>query len=162
MWSDRDQSQETKWLLVAIYRPPSQPQQYFFNEIGKLLDHYCPYYEGLILIGDFNCEMDGDIISNFVDNYNLNNLVKSPTCFKSDSPRCIDLILTNRERNFQSTVVQETGLSDFHAMVVTFLKGGYVKRGPKLITYRDYSRFNTEDFRTHLYNTLSPEIIENG
>ncbi len=106
--------------------------------------------------------MDGDIISNFVDNYNLNNLVKSPTCFKSDSPRCIDLILTNRERNFQSTVVQETGLSDFHAMVVTVLKGGYVKRGPKLITYIDYSRFNTEDFRTHLYNTLSPEIIENG
>ena len=38
-----------KWLRVAIYRPPSQPQQYFFNEIGKVLDHYRRHYEGLIV-----------------------------------------------------------------------------------------------------------------
>ena len=151
-----------KWLLVAIYRPPSQPQQYFFNEIGKMLDHYCRHYESLILIGDFNCEIDGDVISSFVDNYNLNSLVRSPTCFKSDSPRCIDLILTNRNRSFQSTVVIETGLSDFHAMIVTVLKGGYVKRGPKIITYRDYSRFSAVDFRAHLSNVLSQELVGNG
>ncbi len=104
-----------KWLLITKYRPPSQAQQYFFDEIGKLLDHYCPHYENLILIGDFNCEVDGDVISNFVDNYNLNSLGRSPTCFKSDNPRCIDLILTNREKSFQNTVVQETGLLNFHA-----------------------------------------------
>ena len=63
------------------------------------------------------------------DSYNLSNLVKSPTCFKSDSPRCIDLILTNRKRIFQNTVVIHTGLSDFHAMIVTVLKGGYIKKG---------------------------------
>ena len=89
-----------KWLLVAINRPPSQPQQYFFNETGRVLDHYCHQYESLILIGDFNCEIDGDSIRSFVDNYNLNSLVRSPTCFKSDNPRCIDLILTNRNRSF--------------------------------------------------------------
>ena len=100
-----------------------------------MLDHYSRHYESLILIGDFNCEIDGDVISSFVDNYNLNILVRSPTCLKSDNPRCIDLILTNGNRSFQSTVVIETGLSDFHATIVTVLKGGYVKRGPKIITY---------------------------
>ena len=30
-----------KWLLLVMYRPPSQPAQYFFTEIGKVLDHYC-------------------------------------------------------------------------------------------------------------------------
>lgn len=151
-----------KWLLSAIYRPPSQPQQYFFDEIVKVLDHYCRQYENLILIGDFNCQIDEDVISSFVDNYNLSSLVRSPTCFKSDNPRCIDLILTNRNRNFQSTVVIETGLSDFHAMIVTVLKGGYVKSGPKIITYRDCSRFGAVDFRAHLSTRFSQELIENG
>ena len=75
-----------KWLLATIYHPPTQPQQYFFTEVGKTLDHYCRTYENLILMGDFNCEIDDDVISDFVDNYNLASLVRSPTCFKSDNP----------------------------------------------------------------------------
>ena len=144
-----------KWLLATIYRPPTQPQQYFFSKVGKTLDHYCRAYENLLLIGDFNCEIGDDVISDFVDNYNLASLVRS---FKSDSPRCIDLILTNRNRNFQSTVTIETGLSDFHLMIATVVKGGFVKRGPKIITYRDYSRFSTIDFRNHLFYRISHEL----
>ena len=45
-----------------------QPPQYFFTDVGKTLDHYCQAYENLILIGDFNCEIDDDAISDFVDN----------------------------------------------------------------------------------------------
>ena len=36
------------------------------------------------------------------------------------NPVCIDLILTNVPRSFQSTYVVETGLSDFH--LVTYNK----------------------------------------
>ena len=54
------------------------------------------------------------------------------------------------------------GLSDFHAMIVTVLKSGYVKRGPKIITYRNYSRFGAVDFRAHLSNVLSYEMIGSG
>ena len=57
-----------------------------------------------------------------MDCYKLSNSVKIPTCFKSDSPRCIDLILRKRERSFESTATIHTGLSDFHAMVVAVLK----------------------------------------
>ena len=77
-----------------------------------------------------------------MDNYNLQNLVRCPTCFKSGNPRSIDLILTDRKSSFRNTVAIETGLSDFHAMIVTLLKGGFVKRGPRIITYRDYSKFS--------------------
>ena len=151
-----------KWLLATTYRPPTQSQQYFFTEDGKTLDHYCRAYENLILIGDFNCEIDDDVISDFVDNYNLASLVRSPTCFKSNNPRCIDLILTNRNRNFQSTVAIETGLSDFHLMIATVLKGGYVKRGPKIITYRDYSLFGilrTPPFVNHKGNDVNSDWL---
>ena len=147
-----------KWLLFSIYRPPSQSEEYFFDEIGKGLDFYSSKYEGICLIGDFNCEPKENIISGFMDCYNLSNLVKSPTCFKSDSPRCIDLILTNRKRSFQNTVTMHTGLSDFHAMIVTVLKSGYRKKGPKIITYRNYAKFCAEDFRKDLCDQISSEL----
>ena len=59
-------------------------------------------------------------------------LVKGATCFKSDTnPRAIDLILTNRKRCFSNTLTTKTGLSDFHLMVSTVLKSGFVKGVPK-------------------------------
>ena len=45
-----------KWLLFGIYRPPSQPENYFFEEIGKGLDFHSSKYESICLMGDFNCE----------------------------------------------------------------------------------------------------------
>ena len=95
-----------------------------------------------------------------MDNYNLQNLVRCPTCttcFKSGNPRSIDLILTSRKFSFRNAVAIETGLSDFHAMIVTVLKGGFVKRGPKILTCRDYSKFSAVDFKENLVNMVSSE-----
>ena len=50
-----------------------------------------------------------------------------PTCFKNpDNPSRIDLILTNRSISFQNSGVIETGLSDFHKLVVTVMKTSVV------------------------------------
>ena len=68
------------------------------------------------------------------------------------------MILTNTKSSFQPTTTIETGLSDFHTMIVTILKGGHVKRGPKIISYRDYSRFSAGKFRAHLLHMLSSEL----
>ena len=59
-----------KWIFISIYCPPSQPEQYFFCEIGTALDHFCTKYENIIVIGYFNCEAEEDIICDFKDNYN--------------------------------------------------------------------------------------------
>ena len=65
-------------------------------------------------------------MNDFCDIYNLKNLVKKPTCYKSpDSPSCIDLFLTNRPRTFQSTTTVETGIFSFYKLVVTVLKTFY-------------------------------------
>ena len=147
-----------KWLLANVYRPPSQNGRYFFEEIGKSLDAYGTRYENFILMGDFNTEEHDADRSNFLETYNLKNLMKKPTCFKSDRPRSIDLILTNRVSSFQNTDAIETGLSDFHCMIVTVLKGGFVKRGPKLINYRDYRNFRIDNFRNDVCIELSKHI----
>ena len=87
--------------------------------------------------------------------FHLKNLIKVPTCFKSDNPKCIDLILTNKHHSFQESSAIDTGLSDFHSMIVTILKGGFVKRGPKIIIYRDYKKFDVNTFRHDLKDSLS-------
>ena len=151
-----------KWLVISVYRSPSQCPKYFFDEIEKGMDFFSCKYENYIVTGDFNCEVNESIISGFMDSYNLYNLVKGPTCFKSDSPRCIDLILTNRKHNFQNTTTAETGLSDFHAMIVSMLKGGFNKRGHRIITYRDYSAYCAVAFRTDLMDHIRSDASDGG
>ena len=143
-----------KWILFGIYRPPSQNVNYFFDEMGKAVDHYGNRYENFITLGDFNIEEKLAEIKTFMDIYQLKNLIKEPTCFKSDNPTCIDLILTNTSSSFQNSGTIETGLSDFHCIVVTVLKGGFVKRGAKIILYRDYSKFEVNNFRQALKDSL--------
>ena len=61
-----------------------------------------------------------------------------------NNPSSIDLIITNSTHGFQNTSTFCTGLSDFHELVVTVVKRR--KTAPKEIHYRDYKKFNADDF----------------
>ena len=78
------------------------------------------------------------------------------------NPVCIDLILTNVPRSFQSTCVVETGLSDFHLMTLTVMGKHFKKYQPKIINYRSYKNFPNEKFRETLINNLSKENFTNN
>ena len=85
------------------------------------------------IVGDFNIEENDHEVRNFFDAYGLKNLVKAATCFKSDTnPRTIDVILTHRKKCFSNTITIEPRLSDFHLMILTVLKSGFLKKGPKI------------------------------
>ena len=75
-------------------------------------------------------------------------MVNKVTRYKNpDRLTCIDLILTNCLGSFQNSGVVETGLSDFHKMVVIVMKTPYRKSQPKTIHYRDYKNFSNDIFR---------------
>ena len=142
--------------MFGIYRPPCQNETYFFEEIGKAIDHYSPNYEKFAVIGDFNCEEDNSKLTDFSDSYGLKNLIVNPTCFKShDNPKTIDLILTNKKRSFMGCSTVETGLSDFHTIIFTVLKGGFVKKGPKTVYHRDFSKYDNKAFKGDLKEYFS-------
>ena len=141
-----------KWLLLCLYRPPSQSHAYFFGEIEKSLEFFSSKFENFMLI---NCETDGNTLIDLMDSYSLIHLVKDPICHKSSRPRCIDLILTNRKHSCTNTSTFEPGLSDFHTITITVLNGGFLKRGPRIIEYRDYSKYNTVDFRRDINDTIN-------
>ena len=67
-----------------------------------------------MLIGDLNAEPTEVTESDFCEIYNLKHLIKHKTCFKNPTKStCIALIVKNRAKRFQNTVIIEIGLSDF-------------------------------------------------
>ena len=79
------------------------------------LDLYSTTYEKNSILGDFNIGREEQHMKAFCDNYNITSLIKQPTFYKNpNNPTCIDLILSNTPRSFQSTCVIETALADFH------------------------------------------------
>ena len=72
-----------KWLISCSYTPNKTWIQNHLSEISKVLDICSPKYENFLLIGDFNSEPNESHMEDFCLNYNLSNLIKEPTCFKS-------------------------------------------------------------------------------
>ena len=102
-----------------------------------------------------NVESSDPVLNCFCNVYNLFSLAKEPTCFKNPyNPSCIDLFLTNLPRSFQNTLTIETGLSDFHKMVITVMKVFYKKQKPKIIQCRSYKNFDNQVFQRELSSEL--------
>ena len=144
-----------KWVLLSVYRPPTQSEEIFLDNLGRALDKYSGEFETFIILGDFNMTVNEGELKNFLDLYSLKSMVREPTCFKSENPKCIDLILTNRDRSVHNTTTIETGLSDFHKMILTVSKTKYQKIGPTVINYRSYKNFNESDFKRDLCVAMS-------
>ena len=83
-------------------------------------------------------------------------MVREKTCFKSiNNPKCVDLLISNTEKCFKSATTIDTGLSDFHKMVLVILKRKFEKAKPKVTSYRDYRHFDGNSFRCALRFELS-------
>ena len=96
-----------------------------------------------------NPECDGKShFSDLKDTYNLSNLVKLAfkTCFKSSKGTLLDVLLTNKSKNFQNTFVSETGLSDCHKLVATILISTFIKLPPTIVKYRSYKNSDKNKF----------------
>ena len=93
-------------------------------------------------------------LSPLLEEHNLYNLIKGPTCFKSCQGRCIDLLLTNKKHSFMMTQSFETGFSDHHHLIYTVLKSTYNKAPPKKLLYRDYKNWSEERWKMDLERNL--------
>ena len=104
-----------KWLINCSYNPQKNSIKNHLEIINRTLDTFTTKYENIFLMGDFNACADDETMKNFCSSCGLYILIKQPTCYKNpDNRSCIDLILRNKAKSFQSICVMETGLSDFH------------------------------------------------
>ena len=144
-----------RYVILAIYRPPSTNLSYFLNSLNDIVDKYYMSYDRIIILGDFNCEPTEKTMEEFLQNCELKNLIKNKTCFKAKEGTCIDLILTNCKSSFLKCNTIETGISDHHHLIYGILKAKSVKIPPKEIVYRCYKRFDVETFNTDLKTQLN-------
>ena len=93
----------------------------FLTDINKEIDSLSSGYENFLIIGDFNCEIHEESMSNICQIYDIKNLINEPTCYKWNpgNPSCIDLIMTNKTKCFQNSITFETALSDFHKITTS-------------------------------------------
>ena len=146
---------KTKWLLIGFYNPAKSQLVKNISILEKNLSCYLSSYDNILILGDFNADVTNGTMADFSTSFDLKSLIKSPTCFKScENPSCIDLILTNKPRSFQNSIVLETGLSDFHLLTTTVLKTTYRKKPPKVIIYRDYKKYSPYSFQRDLESSL--------
>ena len=144
-----------KWLINCSCNPNKNNIK---NHLEIISNAFSTKYENIILLGDFNLCVDDETMRNFCNSYNLNNLIKQPTCFKNpENPSCIDLTLTNKPRSSLSTCVIETGLSDFHRTTVSVLKTHFRKLPPKV---RDFKKFENERFMDSVKLTLNSQDVD--
>ena len=98
-------------------------------------------------MGDYNAEITKASMQEFCESYFLENMVKKATCFENPAkPTCIDLVITNKPGMFQNDKTDETGVSDFHKLVVSTMKLSHKKRPPRMIKYRGYKNSSNEHF----------------
>lgn len=123
------------------FHPPSQADEYYLLSIGNIINYYIKTNGNIILVGDFNMKLENNHMQMLMSTYDITDINSKLTCFKPvNHPSCIDLISTNRKNHFQSTNTIESGISDFHKMVLTVLKTNFVKSSKITILYRNYNK----------------------
>jgi len=150
-----------KWCVISIYRSEDVTPGIFIEKLSKSVDQILDSYENLIILGDININSFDKSASKFrhlgtfCDTYGMTNLVKEPTCFQSETPTSIDVILTNKPRSFMHTKSIVNGLSDFHSLIMTMLKAQVSKLDPVQINYRNFKDFDEIAFKLELSQSLN-------
>ena len=87
------------------------------------------YMKENILIGDFNMTVtaENSKINELMNNFSLEYLIKEPTCYISNTPICIDLMLIDPKRLFLKLSTFERGLPDFRKLTTAILRKTILK-----------------------------------
>ena len=131
-----------KWFCIGLYKPPSQNDKHFLDNLSLILNKLTCQFDNFILMGNFNLTVEDKNLEVFMNTFDMECLINKPTCFQSTKPNCIDLILTNKKEVFIN--------SNHHSFIVTALKSQLIKGNGKMKLYRDYSSFEMEMFKTDL------------
>ena len=104
-----------KIMLMCMYKnsrtDPVIFKRFFEDTCELMSDHY----ENMIVIGDLNFNMLVDnMLSNIIPTFNLANVIKEVTHFKSSQPTLIDVMFVTKRRKVLKSFSKSTGISDFH------------------------------------------------
>ena len=128
-----------KWRIIFTYRPSQYDKKVFFQEWSKTVSRAINKYDRILVAGDSNIDVSGSNGLNdnhfceLIDTFNLINLVKTSTCFKTTRGILLDVLLTHKSKSLQKTAVCETGLCDYYKMIFTIFRSTFIWLPQKLL-----------------------------
>ena len=111
-----------------------------------------------MLAGDFNAQEGESLHDTFLYQHELHSIYENPTCYENlNNLINIDLNLTNCLKSIFKMDTIFTILSDFHKLVLSVFKTTFTKPKPKEVVFKNYRKFNENNFNQDLHNQLSSE-----
>ena len=77
-----------------MYKPPSYSEDAFIKSLFSCFTNATKEFDNIVLLGDFNMTAENTKMEQLLNTFSLERIITTPTCFKSITPTCIDLILT--------------------------------------------------------------------
>ena len=149
---------QKKVAVFCYYNPNKLLLKHHLFQTESEIKFYSKTPENLIILGDFNTEIYDFNMESFCTRNNFKCIIKETTCYKNpDNLTCIDLSLTNCPINFQELSTLETGLSDFHKMVLTVFKSEAPKsksETPRVVSYQKYKHLDNDKFKVEVSDSL--------
>ena len=145
-------------LVGTIYRPPNQNSE-FFTAFPKLMENIWTKFSNIVLLEDLNTNLlqdergdtsyEGNKMKGILEQFNMKNVVKGPTRITNHSKTLIDLIVTNRKDLVKQKSTCPLGISD-HDMIYANLSASIPRDQPKIITIRNFNKFNERNFQSDI------------
>ena len=151
LWIMIKQPNHRTEMLSVVYRPPSGASHIFFEELYNSMDFLSEYSNAeTTIMGDINLDYrlrhtkDFDKIKDFEKDYQLKQLIETPTRITNRTVSIIDLIFTDMEY-ISSSGVLDYKISD-HLPVFVCKKKEKVKQTFRTTQGRSYKHYVREDF----------------
>ena len=117
---------KSKSCFLCVYRPPHVSNEFFGSDLSKTLDKCITHYDHYSVIGDLNydliSEMKGKPLTDLTELFSLTNLIKEPTCFKTNcTSSLLDVFLTNSKPLSIRTLNFSSGVSVYHNLISTVI-----------------------------------------
>ncbi len=141
-----------KWVLSSLYKQPKVKPGTMSMAIDTHINSCKAVTPNSVIVGDINLDVlkQKNCVRDTLGVQGFKNCVTQPTCFKGQNPTSIDAILTNVPKRVQGVECFDTGLSDFHHMVLFSTKVHVPARQPRKIIYRTYKKFDAEKYNHDL------------
>lgn len=148
-----------KYVIAAIYRPQNSKVLNFLEELENSMSEVMPDGDVVTILGDMNINLLQDTpaanhYKNFLESYDLSQLIEEPTRITSRTQTLIDHVVTSDKAQVSDiSVVHVDGISDNdHSATICSLGKLQVVRGVKHVTFRDFRNFDRNEFHRAFFS----------
>ena len=153
---------DEKILILGMYKNPKTDPVLFKRYFQDICEKFTASFENTVIIGDLNFNMlHENMLSNIMPSYNLTNVINDTTCFKSNQPTLIDVMLVTKRRKIMKSFSENVGISDFHNLIGGVLRLHKPAPKTKKVSVRKLSKIDYEKVLSDISETDLFQMMTN-